>query len=230
MSRFFRGADDSDSSTESSSSSSESDVAPSRTTVGGVSRSRFIQSDSEEEDVKRVIRSAATRRFRALVDISNNVKNHIKVGDWSKLQEDFDDLNDGLKKVMKTDMVSGRAPPVPEVYIRSIITIGDLVQKTLKEKPRLSKTNQTSLNKMKLRVPKNNKLYKEQIEKLRATGKPTLYDVDYNNDDDDDLEGEPKGRAVGDDSDSDSDSDSSTTTTSRQKTTTPVPEACHAGC
>eukprot|EP00171_Calliarthron_tuberculosum_P010854 IDg10854t1 len=204
MSRFFRGAEDSDSSSDSSSSSSDDE--PTRTTVQGVGRSRFLQSDSEDEDVKRVIRSAATRRSRALIDISNNIKNHINVGDWSKVQEDFDALNEGLKKIMKTDMVTGRAPQVPDVYIRSIITVEDYVKKTLKEKPRLSKTKQTSLNKMKLRVPKNNKQYKTRIDELRASGKPTLYDFEYNNNSDEEDS---------DDSDSsDSDSDSSSSSSS----------------
>lgn len=218
MSRFFRG--DSDSSSESSSSSSDDEVGASgaRTTVGGVVRSRFLQSDSDEDDVKRVSRSAKDRRFDALVAISNDVKNHMKISDWSKLQEDFDSLNDALKKIMKTDMVSGRKPPVPEIYTRAIITIEDFVSKTLKDKPKLSKTNATSLNRMKLKVPKNNRLYKSDIDALRATGKPTLYDMtvdddddstdsDFSDDDDDDDDTFKKGAAK---DDSSSDFDSST--------------------
>lgn len=199
MSRFFRNAGDSDSSSESSISSSENDEGPLP------QRSRFAQSDSEEDDVKRVIRSAASRRFRMLVDISNNVKNHMKVGDWGKLQEDFDDLNAALQKVMKTDMVSGRTPPVPEVYVRAIITISDFLKKTLTEKPKLSKTNQTSLNKMKLRIPKNDKLYSKEIELLRVSGKPSLLDVDY--DMDDSFDGEKKNERVKDKINSESSSD-----------------------
>lgn len=207
MSRFFKGGSDSDSSSESSSSSSEDEAPQVRSTVGGgTGRSRFLASDSEEEDVKRVIRSAANRRYRALVEVSINIKNHIKVGDWSKLEDDFNKLNEGLRKIRKTDLVSGRAPPVPDVYLRSVITIEDLVLKTVKEKPRLSKTNATSLNKLKLRVPKNNKEYKEEIQKLRAGGKPTLYDVDYNLDDDEDEDND-ESSSESDSSSSDSDSD-----------------------
>lgn len=176
MSRFFRG--DSDSDTDSTTSSSDEDVGASRTTVGGVQRSRFLQSDSEDDDVKRVSRSAKDRRFDALTTIANDVKNHIKNSDWSKLQEDFDSLNDSLKKIMKTDMVSGRKPPVPEIYLRAVITIDDFVTTTLKDKPKLSKTNATSLNRMKLKVPKNNRLYKAAIDALRAKGKPSLYDME----------------------------------------------------
>lgn len=212
MSRFFRG--DSDSSSESSSSSSDEEIGvAARTTVGGVGRSRFLQSDSDDDDVKRVSRSANARRFDALVSISNNIKSHIKNCDWSKLQEDFDQLNEALRKIMKTDMVSGRKPPVPEIYIRGIITIEDFVTSTLKEKPKLSKTNSQSLNRMKLKVPKNGRLYKAEIEAMRATGKPTLYDMPEDDssddsdmsDDDDDFSGRKKRL---DDSDSDFDSSS----------------------
>lgn len=216
MSRFFHTGDDSDTSSESSSSSSDDDVGPSgaRTTVGGVTRSRFLQSDSDDDDVKRVSRSAKDRRFDALVAISNDIKNHIKNSDWSKLQEDFDSLNDALKKIMKTDMVSGRKPPVPEIYVRAIITIDDFVSSTLKEKPKLSKTNATSLNRMKLKVPKNSRLYKAEIDSLKATGKPTLYDMnmdDSSDSDSSDDEGFKKKARDSDDSDyssSDSSSDS----------------------
>ncbi len=206
MSRFFKGGSDSDSSSESSSSSSEDEAPQVRSTVGGGGgRSRFLASDSEEEDVKRVIRSAANRRYRALVEVSINIKNHIKVGDWSKLEDDFNKLNEGLRKIRKTDLVSGRAPPVPDVYLRSVITIEDLVLKTVKEKPRLSKTNATSINRLKLRVPKNNKEYKEEIAKLRATGKPTLYDMDYNLDDSEEEEEDSDSSSSSESSDSDSD-------------------------
>lgn len=225
MSRFFHTGHDSDSSSESSSSSSDDDVGPAgaRTTVGGVIRSRFMQSDSDDDDVKRVSRSAKDRRFDALVAISNDIKNHIKNSDWSKLQEDFDSLNDALKKIMKTDMVSGRKPPVPEIYVRGMITIEDFVTKTLQEKPKLSKTNATSLNRMKLKVPKNNRQYETEIDALRATGKPSLYDMTVDDDssdsdsessdDDDDRVTSKKPKAAGDDSD-DSDFDSSSDETS----------------
>eukprot|EP00177_Eucheuma_denticulatum_P003551 GFKZ01006424.1.p1 GENE.GFKZ01006424.1~~GFKZ01006424.1.p1 ORF type:complete len:948 (-),score=199.50 GFKZ01006424.1:397-3240(-) len=221
MSRFFRHGDDSDSSTESSSSSSEEELGTSRTTVGGVQRSRLLQSDSDDDDVKRFSRSAKDRRFDALVSISTDVKNHMKNSDWSKLQEDFDSLNDALKKIMKTDMVSGKKPPVPEIYLRAVITIEDFVSKTLKEKPRLSKTNATSLNRMKLKVPKNNRSYKTEIDALRATGKPSLFDMpeeddssdsesESSSDDDDDSDDYParKTRTADDSDDSDFDDSS----------------------
>lgn len=205
-SRFFRGADDSDSSSESSSSGSDDEMRVARTTVGGVGRSRFAMSDSEEEDVKRVIRSAVSRRNQALLDVAKKIQNHLNVEDWSLLIEDFDALNEGLKKIRKTDMVSGRAPPVPEVYLRSVISIEDSMRKTLKAKPRLSKTKQTSLNKMKLRVPKNNKLYKTEIAALKESGDYLLKDYNLSEDeelvDDDDSDSEM-------DSDDDSDSSSS---------------------
>lgn len=224
MSRFFRGGDDSDSSTESSSSSSDEEVGvpAARTTVGGV-RSRFMVSDSEDEDVKRVSRSAKDRRYDEMNSIANNVKNHMKNSDWSKLQEDFDSLNDNLRKVMKTDMVSGRKPPVPEIYLRSVITIEDFMAEALAKKAKLSKTNATNLNRMKLKVPKNNRQYKTEIDALRATGKPSLYDMPEDDDDDDDdselsdgdeVDDRPSGasrfmkKELDDDDDDDDDSES----------------------
>lgn len=211
MSRFFRDEDDF-SSTESESSSSEEDtgIAKTRTTVGGV-KPRFMLSDSDDEDEKRVSKSEKDRRHDALVATTNNVKSHIKNMDISKLQEDFDQLNDVLKKIMKTDMVSGRKPPVPELYIRAIITIEDYVTETIKNKPKLSKTNAKSLNRMNLKLPKNNRLYKKEIDQLRATGAPSLYDMRDSDDSDDDDESE---KDKDDLSDTDYDTDTDSTTSS----------------
>lgn len=52
-----------------------------RSNAGNGGRSRYLAPDSEEEDVKRVIHSAANRRYCALVEVSINMKNNIKVGD-----------------------------------------------------------------------------------------------------------------------------------------------------
>ena len=206
MSRFFRGDESSSSSSESSSSSSEEEVrGAARTTVGGVGRSRFMHSDSEDEDVVRVSRSAKDRRFDALVSISNDIKNHIKNSDWSKLQEDFSSLNDALKKLLKTDFVSGKRPPVPDIYLRAVITIDEFMQKTLESKPKLSKTNSRALNRMKLDVPKNNKIYDQDIKRIRATGKYDLYAVES---DDSETESDVSDDDFPDNSDSSSSSSS----------------------
>lgn len=181
MSRFFRAADDKSSSSESSSESSDEEqvTGVARTTVsaGPAGRSRFLASDSDDDDVRRVSKSAKDRRLDALVDTSNAIKSHIKNNDWGQLREDFDQLNKHLDKVRKTDMVSGKAPPVPEIYLRSVITLEDFMKTTLDEKPRMSKTNSTSLNRMKLLLPKTTRQYDKELNELRATGKATLYDV-----------------------------------------------------
>jgi translation initiation factor 3 subunit C len=184
MSRFFRAADDTSSSSSSEASDSEESDTPAqtggaRTTVAGApaGRTRFLNSDSDDDDVKRISKSAKDRQYEALEETSNAIKAHLKNNDWSSLREDFDNLNEQLEKCRKKDMVSGRAPPVPEIYIRAIITLEGALKKTLEEKPKMSKTNSVNLNKMKLRVPKNNRTHKDEIEKLLATGKATLYDV-----------------------------------------------------
>lgn len=182
MSRFFRQADDDSSSSSSSESSSEDEapVALTRTTVAGgaaAGRSRFMVSDSESDGERRVFKSAKDRRFDMLVATSADIKSHIKNNDWGSLRDDFDNLNKQLEKVRKTDMVSGRPPPVPDIYLRCVITLEDRLKTTLEEKPKMSKTNSTALNRMKLSLPKTAAIYNKELEALRATGKATLYDV-----------------------------------------------------
>lgn len=181
MSRFFRAADDTSSSSESSSESSEEEqvAAVARTTVsaGAAGRSRFLASDSDDDDVRRVSKSAKDRRFDALVETSNAIKSHIKNNDWGQLREDFEQLNRQLEKVRKTDMVSGRPPPVPDIYLRAVVTLEDFLETTLAEKPRMSKTNAKSLNRMKLLLPKTSQQFEKELTGLRATGKATLYDI-----------------------------------------------------
>ncbi|KAI0563679.1 Translation initiation factor eIF3 subunit C [Gracilaria domingensis] len=113
--------------------------------------------------------------------------------DWAKLQKDFDQLNDALKKIMKTDMVSGKKPPVPELYVRAIITIENFISDNFKDKLKLSKTNSKILNGMNLKIPKNNCLHKTEVDQLRAIGAPSLHDIpgddsdsDFSSSEDDD--------------------------------------------
>jgi translation initiation factor 3 subunit C len=182
MSRFFRQADDESSSSSSSGSSSEDEApaAPARTTVsaGPAGRSRFVASDdSDSGDEKRESRSAVDRRFDALVETSNAIKSHVKNNDWASLRDDFDTLNKQLEKVRKTDMVSGRPPPIPDIYLRCVVTLEDCLKATLEEKPRMSQTNSKALNRMKLTMPKTAAPYRKELDTLRATGKATLYDI-----------------------------------------------------
>jgi translation initiation factor 3 subunit C len=174
MSRFFRAADDTSSSSSSSSSESSDDEAPAVAVPG---RSRFLASDSDSDDVRRVSKSAKDRRFDALVETSAQIKSHSKNNDWGSLRDDYALMMKQLEKVRKTDMVSGRPPPIPDVFLRSIVTLEDFLKTTLDEKPRMSKTNATALNRVKLILPKEVASYRKEIDAMRATGKGTLYDM-----------------------------------------------------
>eukprot|EP00172_Hildenbrandia_rubra_P002189 Plantae.Rhodophyta-Hildenbrandia_rubra.ctg2883.p1 GENE.Plantae.Rhodophyta-Hildenbrandia_rubra.ctg2883~~Plantae.Rhodophyta-Hildenbrandia_rubra.ctg2883.p1 ORF type:complete len:947 (+),score=228.93 Plantae.Rhodophyta-Hildenbrandia_rubra.ctg2883:180-3020(+) len=187
-SRFFATGDSSsESDTESASSSDEEQEI---VTEPAVRPGIFSMESDSDDEIQRQVKSASLKQKEALTSIVGNMRNHMKNNDWTKIQEDFDELNDALKKIRKKDVVTGVFPPVPELYLRAIVTLEIFLAETLKDRPKLSKFNNQSLNKMKLRVPKNSKLYAKELAKLKDTGKPTLDDMPESGSEEDSDESE----------------------------------------
>jgi len=190
-SRFFATGDTSEE--ESSSSSGELsdavDVVPragsgparvtgatgavSSTVGGGFSRARFLMDEDESDsdsDGRRVVKSKETKKYEALVHSLRQLRNHLKINDWTSVQQDFDELNRRLERALSTDVARGGRPPVPRPYVKALVLLEDEIAKTLAEKPKLSKTNTKALNTTRQRLRKNNREYEEAINEYRASG------------------------------------------------------------
>ncbi|GJD06292.1 Eukaryotic translation initiation factor 3 subunit C [Galdieria sulphuraria] len=133
---------------------------------------RYLRdSDSEEGEEKRVVRSARTKQQEALLSIIQQLKNHIKISDWISIQSDFDALNRQLQKFYKVDVLSESRKEPPKAYISAIVLLEDFLNKTAENKDKkLSKTNTKAFNAVKQRLKKNNREWEEYIRKFRESG------------------------------------------------------------
>ena len=185
-SRFFASGDTSSEDESSASLGSEDDrVAPAATATaaaaavnasaaaaGGLGRARFLadESDSDDDDHRRVVKSKETKKYEALTAKLRAIKNHVKINDWTAVQQDFEELNKRLERALTADVISGKRPPVPRVYIAALVLLEDAVAKVQADRPRLSKTNTKALNATRQRLRKNNREHEADIAAFRESG------------------------------------------------------------
>ncbi|GAB0493088.1 hypothetical protein MMPV_004360 [Pyropia vietnamensis] len=192
-SKFFATGDSSSDSDDRSVTSSDEDQVAAA--AAPVRASRFARdSDSDDEDVKRVVKSSKDKRLDAMITTVGQMRNHVKIHDWNSLSSDFDVLNKHRERVAATTTTSTvvpgvisslkastsgapePAPVAPDVYIRALVMLENALEADLAAKGdlKLSKTNTKALNAMKQRLRKNNRQYTEAIEAFRASGKDAM--------------------------------------------------------
>ncbi|CAG0891577.1 unnamed protein product [Cyprideis torosa] len=187
MSRFFGPASDS----ESESVSSVEDV-PQRAPA---LLAPFVPSDDEEE-TKRVVRSAKEKRYEELSNIIRQIKNQRKIKDFSNMLSSFDELvrahTKALPVIRKED--NGVSP---RFFIRCLAEMTDLINETWDDKEakkNMSKNSSKCLATLRQKLRKYCRdNFEDEIAKFREN--PDL--------DDDEAEGEGKAEEVAEESGSD---------------------------
>ena len=91
MSRFLRGADDSDSSDDSESESEDESEMSEDEDDKGKKKSRFLRTEddedsSDEEEGKRVVKSAKDKRVEEMEAAGKMMDNALKINDWTAVQ------------------------------------------------------------------------------------------------------------------------------------------------
>ncbi|KAF8793215.1 Eukaryotic translation initiation factor 3 like protein [Argiope bruennichi] len=165
MSRFFAGSD-----TESESSSSEEEQVPQK--AQGIT-SAFTFSD-EEEDVKRVVRSAREKRYEELTEIIKLIKNHKKIKDMSKLLTSFENLTRAFVKARPV-IEKEEKGVIPKFYIRCLVELEDFIAECWEDKDgrkNMSKNNSRSLATLRQKLRKYNKDFENDIANYRANPTP----------------------------------------------------------
>ncbi|XP_071946324.1 eukaryotic translation initiation factor 3 subunit C-like [Antedon mediterranea] len=176
MSGFFKTG----SSSESDRSSGEEDnvpqVAPTKSTT-----TRFGFSD-DEEDTKRVVRSAKDKKFEEINDVIRLIKNHKKIKDISKVLTGFEDL---LKCFQKNKAVlSTDDKKLPRFYIRTLVELEDFINECWEDKRKFNKVNGKSLATLRHKLKKHNRDIDEEIKAYREN--PDVSDAEKGGDDDED--------------------------------------------
>lgn len=155
MSRFFAGVSDSE-----SESQSEDEQIVTRPAANAFSYS------SDEDESKRVVRSAKEKRYEELSNVIKNIRNYRKIKDMSSIQTSFEDLV----------RVFGKAQPVilkeengviPRFIIRAFVELEDFIKESWDDRANLSKNNKKSLEILRQKFRKFIKDHEEEMAKFR---------------------------------------------------------------
>mmetsp|Transcript_39334 Transcript_39334/g.98982 ORF Transcript_39334/g.98982 Transcript_39334/m.98982 type:complete len:967 (-) Transcript_39334:41-2941(-) len=215
------------SSEEESDSSSSGDEAPAAATSAAPRRpmARWAEESSSDDEVetKRVVRSHTDKRYAQLLEKIKILKNHMKIGDFASLIQDYEQILKMLEK-LKTVVEQDGGPP--KEFVKSICGLESFVdemhQKHLEAKQnkgeKLTENKQRAFNTLRAKVRKGNKEFQDQIAHFNEH--PSEFESDEAEEDDkSDSESSDEGEAKGSSSsssssDSDSDSDSSSSSDS----------------
>ncbi|CAM4313787.1 unnamed protein product, partial [Lepidochelys olivacea] len=155
MSRFFTTGSDSES--ESSLSGDELVAKP----VGG-NYSKPIVLSEDEEDTKRVVRSAKDKRFEELTNLIKTIRNAMKIRDVTKCLEEFELLGKAYGKAKSIVDKEG----VPRFYIRILADLEQYLNELWEDKEgkkKMNKNNAKALSTLRQKIRKYNRDYESQI-------------------------------------------------------------------
>ncbi|KAK9356725.1 eukaryotic translation initiation factor 3 subunit 8 N-terminus-domain-containing protein [Lipomyces doorenjongii] len=133
------------------------------------SASRFLRGEesdeSDEDESKRVVKSAKDKRLEEIDAIIRTIENARKINDWVHISNEFDKLNKIIAK-------ASQQGDTPKLYIKAIAELEDFMNETIKtekdSKKKMNATNARALNSIKQRIKKNNRQYEHLIDKFRA--------------------------------------------------------------
>ncbi|KAG8140380.1 hypothetical protein E2320_003073 [Naja naja] len=160
MSRFFTTGSDSES--ESSLSGDELVTKP----VGGNFGKQPLLLSEDEEDTKRVVRSAKDKRFEELTNLIKTIRNAMKIRDVTKCLEEFELLGKAYGKAKSIVDKEG----VPHFYIRILADLEDYLNELWEDKEgkkKMNKNNAKALSTLRQKIRKYNRDYETQITAYR---------------------------------------------------------------
>ncbi|CAI9534106.1 unnamed protein product [Staurois parvus] len=180
MSRFFATASDS----ESESSLSGDEILPKP--VGGTFGKQPLLLSDDEEDTKRVVRSAKDKRFEELTNIIKTIRNAMKIRDMTKCLEEFEQLG---KAYIKSKNIIDKEG-VPRFYIRLLSDLEDYLNELWEDKEgkkKMNKNNAKALSTLRQKLRKYNRDFEAPITAYKQNPEESA-DEDQEKDEDDDSE------------------------------------------
>ncbi|XP_049614214.1 eukaryotic translation initiation factor 3 subunit C isoform X1 [Syngnathus scovelli] len=155
MSRFFATGSDS----ESEESSSADEIAPK---APGTTLKQSLLLSDDEEDTKRVVRSAKDKRFEELTNLIKTIRNAMKIRDMAKCLEEFEQL---CRAFLKSKNIVDKEG-VPPFYIRLLADLEDYLNQLWEDKEgkkKMNKNNAKALSTLRQKIRKYNRDYETEI-------------------------------------------------------------------
>jgi len=196
-------------------SESESSESESEEEIENPIAQNFLAHSDDEEDVKRVVRSAKEKRFEELSNQAKKLKNFKKNKDLHSLCNTYSDLEKAFIKARPVIEKEENGQP-PRFFIRCIAELQDYIQELSEDKDSIKKLNKLhakGFNVTKRNLKKFSEQFSEQLAAFREN--PDADDSDIE-------EAEPVEVASASDSDSDSSEDAGGFTASSFKKETSV--------
>uniref|UniRef100_A0A9J8DEV1 Eukaryotic translation initiation factor 3 subunit C n=1 Tax=Cyprinus carpio carpio TaxID=630221 RepID=A0A9J8DEV1_CYPCA len=156
MSRFFATGSDS----ESEESSSADEITPKAT--GTTFNKQDLLLSDDEEDTKRVVRSAKDKRFEELTNLIKTIRNAMKIRDMAKCLEEFEQL---CRAFLKSKTIMDKEG-VPQFYIRLLADLEDYLNQLWEDKEgkkKMNKNNAKALSTLRQKIRKYNKDFETEI-------------------------------------------------------------------
>ncbi|XP_019877854.1 eukaryotic translation initiation factor 3 subunit C isoform X2 [Aethina tumida] len=156
MSRFFAGTE-----SDSDSSSEEEQIQRPQAPV-------YTFSDDEEE-VKRVVRSAKEKRYEELMNIIKQIRNFKKIKDMSSMLTSFEELQKAYVKAAPVIMKEENGQ-TPRFFLRCLAEMEDFINEMWEDREgrkNMSKNNSKSLASMRQKLRKYLKDFEEDVAKFR---------------------------------------------------------------
>ncbi|KAM9461967.1 eukaryotic translation initiation factor 3 subunit C isoform 2-T2 [Clarias gariepinus] len=156
MSRFFATGSDS----ESEESSSSDELAPKAT--GTTFNKQALLLSDDEEDTKRVVRSAKDKRFEELTNFITTIRNAMKIRDIAKCLEEFEQL---CRAFFKSKAIVDKEG-VPKFYVRLLADLEDYLNQLWEDKEgkkKMNKNNAKALSTLRQKIRKYNRDFETEI-------------------------------------------------------------------
>ena len=159
MSRFFRAG-----SSESESEESEEEEIQHRPKTSAPTRA--YQFSDDEDDTKRVVKSAKDKRYDILQTTIKSMRNTMKINDIAKIQTEYENLTKEFEKAKAVVSKEG----VPNFFIKCLGDLEDYIQQQWEDidgRKKLSKLNAKALASLRQKLKKYNRDFEEKIIEYR---------------------------------------------------------------